>query len=107
MHTVKKVHRSLIVREVAHTKVTVFLVYIVCMRSFSEITCFLKRERENQQDATIRCLLSTLSQHVSGIIMPFFRKTKTVCYCMRCTALVLLDVVGSGCGALRCRVRAL
>jgi len=25
---------------------------------------------------------------------------------MWCTALVLLDVVGSGCGALRCRMRA-
>jgi len=54
-------------------------------------------ERENKQDATVRCLLSTLSQHVSGIIMPIFRRTKTVCYCMRCAALVLLDVVGSGC----------
>jgi len=30
-----------------------------------------------------------------------------MCYCMWCTALVLLDVVGSGCGALRCGVRAL
>ena len=40
-----------------------------------------------------------LSQHVSGIIMPIFRRTKTVCYCIWCTALVLLDVVGSGCGA--------
>jgi len=30
-----------------------------------------------------------------------------VCYCMWCAALVLLDVVGSGCGALRCMVRAL
>ena len=30
-----------------------------------------------------------------------------VCYCTWCAALVLLDVVGSGCGALRCRVRAL
>jgi len=58
----------------------------------------------NQQDATIRCLLSKLSQHVSGIIMPIFRRTKTVCYCMWC---IVLDVVGSGCGALRCRVRAL
>ena len=29
-----------------------------------------------------------------------------VCYCTWCTALVLMDVVGSGCGALRCRVRA-
>jgi hypothetical protein len=42
-----------------------------------------------------------LSQHVSDIIMPIFRRTKTVCYCIRCTALVLLDVVGSGCGAQR------
>jgi len=30
-----------------------------------------------------------------------------VCYCMWCAALVLLDVVGSGCGALRFGVRAL
>ena len=30
-----------------------------------------------------------------------------VCYCMWCAALVLLDVVGSGCGALTCGVRAL
>ena len=28
-----------------------------------------------------------------------------MCYCVRCNALVLLDVVGSGCGALRCRMR--
>jgi len=28
------------------------------------------------------------------------------CYCIWCIALVLLDVVGSGCGALRCRMRA-
>ena len=34
-----------------------------------------------------------LSQHVSGIIMPLFRRTKTVRYCVWCTALVLL-----GCG---------
>jgi len=30
-----------------------------------------------------------------------------VCYCMWCAALVLLDVVGSSCGALPCGVRAL
>ena len=29
-----------------------------------------------------------------------------MCYCTWCAALVLLDVVGSGCGALRCRVQA-
>jgi len=33
--------------------------------------------------------------------MPIFRRTR-LCYCMWCAALVLLDVVGSGCGALRC-----
>jgi len=70
----------------------------------SKVKC---QERENQQDAAIRCLLSTSSQHVSGIIMPIFRRTKTVCYSIWCTVLVLLDVVGSGCGALRCRMRAL
>ena len=39
-----------------------------------------------------------------GIIMPIFRRTNTVtvCYCMWCAALVLLDVVGSGLG--RCVV---
>jgi len=34
-----------------------------------------------------------LSQHVSGIIMPIFKRKKTVCYCIWGTALVLLDVV--------------
>ena len=28
------------------------------------------------------------------------------CYCICCVVLVLLDVVGSGCGALSCRMRA-
>ena len=32
---------------------------------------------------------------------------RDVCYCMWCAALVLLDVVGSGCGTLCCRMRAL
>jgi len=36
-----------------------------------------------------------------------FSGEQDVCYCMRCTASVLLDVVGSGCGALCCGVRAL
>ena len=39
--------------------------------------------------------------------MPIFRRTKTVCYCIWCIVLVLLDVDGSGCGALSCRMRAL
>jgi len=34
------------------------------------------------------------------------QEIKTLCYCMQCAALFLLDVVGSGCGALRCRVQA-
>jgi len=32
---------------------------------------------------------------------------RDVCYCMWCAALALVDVVGSGCGALPCGVRAL
>jgi len=64
----------------------------------------VKREKTNKmQQSDVSYQL--LSQHVSGIIMLIFRRTKTVCYCMWCAALVLLDVVGSGCGALRCRVR--
>ena len=35
-------------------------------------------ERENQQDATVRCLFLTISQHVSGIIIPIFRRTRRV-----------------------------
>ena len=66
----------------------------------------VKREKTNKmQQSDVYYQLP--SQHVSGIVMPIFRRTKTVCYCMWCAALVLLDVVGSGCGALRCRVRAL
>ena len=49
-------------------------------------------ERENQQDATVRCLFSTISQHVSGIIMPIFRRTRR-------TLLHVLCCAGSaGCG---------
>jgi len=63
----------------------------------------VKREKTNKiQKSDVYYQL--LSQHVSGIITPIFRRTKTVCYCIWCTALVLLDVVGSGCGALRCRM---
>ena len=65
-----------------------------------------KREKTNEMQRS-DVYYQFLSQHVSGIIMPIFSRTKTVCYCMWCAALVLLDVVGSGCGALRCRVRAL
>ena len=35
-------------------------------------TSTLWSEIENQQDATVSCLLSILSQHVSGIVMPIF-----------------------------------
>ena len=66
----------------------------------------MKREKtKKMQQSDVYYQL--LSQHVSGIIMPIFRRTKTVCYCIWCVVLFLLDVVGSGCGALRCRMRAL
>ena len=66
----------------------------------------MKREKTNKMQQS-DVYYQLLSQHVSGIIMPIFRRTKAVCHCIWCTALVLLDVVGSGCGALRCRMRAL
>ena len=65
----------------------------------------VEREKANKMQQS-DVYYQLLSQHVSGIIMPIFRRTKTMCYCMWCVALCLLDVVGSGCGALRCRVRA-
>ena len=66
----------------------------------------VKREKTNKMQQSY-VYYQLLSQHVSGIITPIFKRTKTVHYCMWCAALVLLDVVGSGCGALRCRRRAL
>ena len=44
--------------------------------SFHQILHNSWSERENQQDATVRCLFLTISQHVSGIIMPIFRRTR-------------------------------
>ena len=40
-----------------------------------------------------------LSQHVSGIIIPIFRRAKALLLHLVYIGLVLLDVVGSGCGA--------
>ena len=56
----------------------------------------VKREKTNKMQQS-DVYYQLLSQHVLAIIMPIFRRTKTVCYCIWCTALVLLDVVGSGC----------
>jgi len=54
-----------------------------------------------------RCLVGC--EHCEGFcstVMPIFRRTKA-CYCIWCIVPVLLDVVGSGCGALSCRMWAL
>jgi len=74
------------------------------VREHSNVNCELREKTNKMQQSDI---YYQLSQHVSGIFMSIFRRTKTVCYCMWCAVLVLLEVVGSGCGALRCRVRAL
>jgi hypothetical protein len=44
-----------------------------------------------------------LSQHVTGIIMPIFSRTNALLLHLVYIGLVLLDVFGSGCGALSCR----
>jgi len=66
------------------------------------LTASTCEERENQQDATIKCLLSTSVSTCFGHHYARLQENKDCCYCMWCAALVLLDVVGSGCGALRC-----
>ena len=38
-------------------------------------------------------IIKLLSQHVSDIIMPIIRRTKTVYYCIWCSAMVVLAVV--------------
>ena len=57
----------------------------------------LRSERENQQDVTVRCLLSTLSQHVSGIIMPIFRRTRRVLLHVVCCAVTTGEKVDISC----------
>ena len=54
-------------------------------------------ERENQQDATVRCILSILSQHVSGIIMPIFRRTRRVLLHVVCCAVTSGEKVDISC----------
>jgi len=75
-------------------------------RNKKKIPKNVKKEKINKMQQS-DVYYQLLSQHVSDIIMPIFRRTKTVCYCIWCAALVLLDVVGSGCGALCCRMRAM
>ena len=53
--------------------------FLICFRLlWTCIVSKVRRERKNQQDATITCLYQLLSQHVSGIIMPIFRRTKAL-----------------------------
>ena len=54
-------------------------------------------ERENQQDATVRYLLSIFSQHVSGIIMPIFRRTRRVLLHVVCCAVTSGEKVDISC----------
>ena len=92
----------------------------VCGRKF-KIETFCE-ERENQQDATIRCLLSTsvptcFRHHYAHLqeikdrvtaygVLRWFCWMWLVAVVRRCVVGCeqLLDVVGSGCGALRCRM---
>ena len=63
------------------------------------------REKTNKMQQ-LDVYYQLLSQHVSGIICPSSGEQRS-CYCIWCVVLVLLDVVGSGCGALSCRMWAL
>jgi len=59
---------------------------------------------EDQQDATIRYLLLTSVSTCFGHHYAHLQENKSPVTVFG--VLVLLDVVGSGCGALRCRMRA-
>ena len=71
-----------------HTTVTISC--ILCLN----LTTTVKSEKTNKMQQS-DVYYQLLSEHVSGIFIPIFRRTKTVCYCMWCAALVLLDVVGA------------
>jgi len=58
------------------------------------------REREDQQDATIKCLLLTSVSTCFGHHYAHLQENKRPRYCIWRTTLVLLHVVGSGCGGL-------
>ena len=60
----------------------------------------MKREKTNKMQQSDVCY-QLLSQHVSGIITPIFRRTKTVCYCTWCTCWMWLVAVVRRC-ALGC-----
>ena len=61
-------------------------------------------KRVDQQDATITFLLLTSVSTCFGHHYVHLQEKKRPCYCIWCGILVLLDVVGSGCGALSCRM---
>jgi Ni/Fe-hydrogenase subunit HybB-like protein len=65
--------------------------YILILRK----TFLVKYEEREKPTRCNNVYYQLQSQLVLGNIMPIFRRTKTVCYCIWCTALVLLDVVGS------------
>ena len=60
-------------------------------------------KREDQQDATIRCLLLTSVSTCFGHHYAHLQENKGPVTAFWCAVLVLLDVAGSGCGALSCR----
>ena len=61
-------------------------------------------KKEDQQGATVRCLLLTSVSTCFGHHYGPSSGEQRPCYCVWCVVLVLLDVVGSGCGALSCRM---
>ena len=71
------------------------------------VHCEQNMKREDQQDAVIRCLLLTSVSTCFGHHYAHLQENKGTGYCIWCIVLVLLDMVGSGCGALSFRMRAL
>jgi hypothetical protein len=61
-------------------------------------------KREDQQDAAIRCLLLTSVSTCFGHHYAHLQENKGPITAFGVFVLVLLDMVGSGCGALSCKM---
>jgi len=90
--SVKMIIGSKHVRAILVFKCKIFIICALVFRWYARCNNKENFEKENQKDATVRSLLSTLSQHVSGIIMPIFRRPNRVLLHVVCCA------VSAGCG---------
>jgi hypothetical protein len=72
--------------------------------SFSYVSYDKQSMKREDQDAATWCLLLTSVSTCFGHHYAHLQENKGPGYCTWCVVMVLLDVVGSGCGSLSCRM---